>query len=350
MFFSKKKNVIIFGKDGMLGHDLYRRLLEESMKNDSFLGKIVGIGRGDKMFVDPNDYTSLFKFFISSIKYDYCINCIAYTDTNAIENTQEGVKKSYLSNVQIAEHLANACLHFGIKLIHISTDYVFSSEDDKVVNVAYGNPLPINMYGTHKLLAENLIQKIFLEGAFFSKKPTYAIMRVSWLYGMHNNKSFIHKFLNYAAKCMISNIDIEATTNEKSLPTSTEFVSELVLHTMKNKLTGIMHAVPFLASEKSPTRFEYCKTIVDILLTIVSKSQNDSYSVLKSIADYAKDHLVGVERHNYHPVNSTLDASARLLYDADVIRSWKRNLEVFLEHNSRQLEAYAEDCIAASKQ
>lgn len=52
----------------------------------------------------------------------------------------------------------------------------------------------MNIYGLQKLIGEKFIK----EGM---KQSQYAILRTSWLYGAHNCKSFVHKFLkNFMAK------------------------------------------------------------------------------------------------------------------------------------------------------
>jgi dTDP-4-dehydrorhamnose reductase len=150
------------------------------------------------------------------------------TDTVSAETTENGKNLSYKLNAQFLNHLATVCKIFKTKLIHISTDYVFSELCNPCINIdthsyLYGFspvdiPFPKNNYGLHKLLGEQFIQNIM-------HKNTYAILRTSWLYGKHNEKSFVHKFLKNALKCCKENILIDVTNNEYSIPTSTTFLS-----------------------------------------------------------------------------------------------------------------------------
>src|ERR1700739_5076736 len=56
---------------------------------------------------------------------DVVINCAAYTNVDAAEGDEE---RAYAVNAAGPEHIARACARAGARLIHISTDYVFSGE------------------------------------------------------------------------------------------------------------------------------------------------------------------------------------------------------------------------------
>src|SRR5680860_668569 len=81
--------------------------------------------------------------FLRENKFDYCINCAAYTNVEKAENERE---MAYLVNSKAVKNLAEVCKQNEITLIHFSTDYVFDgekrtpySEDDETN--------PINIYG-----------------------------------------------------------------------------------------------------------------------------------------------------------------------------------------------------------
>jgi len=86
--------------------------------------------------------------------YTHVINCIGYTNTR--DNTRD---KHFDVNVKGAYYLAEACKGFRIKLIHISTDYVYANSPDKAKETDV--PLPVaNWYGQSKVMADSIIQAV----------------------------------------------------------------------------------------------------------------------------------------------------------------------------------------------
>lgn len=97
--------------------------------------------------------------------YSHVINCIGYTNTR--DNTRDA---HFDVNVKGVYYLAELCKGYRIKLIHISTDYVYanSSHPAKETDV----PLPVaNWYGQSKVIADNIIQSVF------DKEEDYLILR-----------------------------------------------------------------------------------------------------------------------------------------------------------------------------
>jgi dTDP-4-dehydrorhamnose reductase len=110
------------------------------------------------------------------------VNCAAYT---AVDRAEDEREKAYALNAQAPANLAEQCMSKNIKLIHISTDYVFDGkgntpyiETDKV------NPLSV--YGQSKLKGEQLAT------AFGNTM----VIRTSWLYSAYGN-NFMKTMLKY---------------------------------------------------------------------------------------------------------------------------------------------------------
>lgn len=130
---SKKKNVIVFGADGMLGHDVVELLMDEQKKAQSCIGIVTPLTSKDIDIAEP--------FALSEhvcrnridppVKYDYAINCAAMTDTKKIETDIAYRNRAYDVNALSLKHIARTCAFNKIKLIHISTDYVFSQFSTK---------------------------------------------------------------------------------------------------------------------------------------------------------------------------------------------------------------------------
>ena len=269
IFGKRKLNILVLGADGMLGYDVYEHFKKLSMMKDSNVSVVTGITLANGL-----DFTvrhELSTWMSDKIHYDVCINCIAYTDTWKAEHDAEGKLMSYKLNALAPQYIAESCNQYKTKLIHISTDYVFSEMSlpsfvGEKVDI-FNEPFPKNNYGMHKLLGEKGVAEIFN-----LKKKNYAILRTSWLYGNHNNKSFVHKFMKNVGKACkeaserkdeYREIVVNMTSDEYSIPTSTVCVIDCINDVIKHNKYGIMHAVPFSAiGEAPPSRLDFAKEIL----------------------------------------------------------------------------------------
>lgn len=334
MFWSKKKyNILILGCNGMLGSELYERFTKSSIDSHSNIGKVIGLDKSDSFDITRSYTNDLSTFFLYSIKFDYCINCIAYTDTKSAENTEEGKIASYQLNVIAPKKIAEACNNFNVKLIHISTDYVFSEYDSDIKNYSYrlkspvyahniyDEPFPKNIYGMHKLMGEMNVRDVF------RKKPkNFTIARTSWLYGKNGNKSFIHKFMKNVAmhiKKHVESVDkdnneliasIPMTQNEYSVPTSCLCVYNNIRSIISNNTYGIVHAVP--DCDIIPSRIDFANEILKYFNDIKLYGINVSEIVLSCVDNYS-----------LYPIHSAL---YRQIGDLKSFSNWKEYLHHFM--------------------
>ena len=165
------KRVLVTGANGQLGlslQDIANNYpdLEFIFKNRSDFD-ITNKDQGEKI--------------ISSVKFDYCINCAAYTNVEQAERTPE---VAYTINVEGVKNMAMACKENNVTLIHISTDYVFDGEKETPYTIE-DQPNPINEYGKSKWEGEKRIQEIL---------SNYFIVRTSWLYHKKHGKIFTKLF------------------------------------------------------------------------------------------------------------------------------------------------------------
>src|SRR5690606_3405146 len=116
--------------------------------------------------LDITSQENVNKFFEDK-KFDYCINCAAYTAVDKAETERE---KAFLINAEAVKYLAQACKETDITLIHISTDFVFDGEKGEPYTEE-DIPNPINVYGASKLKGEQYVQEILNK---------YFIIRTSW--------------------------------------------------------------------------------------------------------------------------------------------------------------------------
>ena len=110
------------------------------------------------------------KEFVQNNKIDIIINCAAYT---AVDKAQTDAKLADAINHKAVKNLAEISKENSIKLIHISTDYVFDGKNHKPY-IESDTASPNSVYGETKLAGEKAMQKINPKNSI--------IIRTSWVY------------------------------------------------------------------------------------------------------------------------------------------------------------------------
>jgi dTDP-4-dehydrorhamnose reductase len=171
----KKGKVLITGSNGLLGQAvtaIFTResdfeLILTSVEEKSFMGL--------ESIYHQLDITSKeqVKSAISKHQPDVVLNCAAFTDVDKCETERELCWKL---NVDAIKNLIIATRPHNIKLVHISTDYIFDGKNGPYDEEAIPNP--VSFYGRSKLAAEN---------AVFASGINAAIVRTMVLFGVGQN-------------------------------------------------------------------------------------------------------------------------------------------------------------------
>nr|WP_199000403.1 dTDP-4-dehydrorhamnose reductase [Flavobacterium sp. ASV13] len=158
------KKILVTGANGQLGSEL------------GYLS--VNYPKYEWIFADRNkislDNLELLKTQLNEIRPDVVLNCGAYTAVDKAETEKE---LAFRINHLAVELIAKYTLENDVKLIHISTDYVFDGTssialDEKAVTK------PINVYGESKRTGEI---------ACLKENPNAIIIRTSWVYSKFGN-------------------------------------------------------------------------------------------------------------------------------------------------------------------
>ena len=230
----EKTTILVTGSEGQLG----KTIQELYASNDSDI---------DFTFVSKEDLDitneSELKAVFSASKFNYCINCAAYTNVEQAEKTPD---IAFKVNAEGTKNLALVCEIHKVTLLHISTDYVFDGEKRSPYLVT-DTPNPINEYGKSKLLGEQYIQQ-------YATK--YYIVRTSWLYSKTYGKNF-YKFVIDSAK---QGKDLSVTAEQVGCPTNTEDLAIFLVEGIikENKPQGVYH----FCNSKPMTWFDFAKNIL----------------------------------------------------------------------------------------
>jgi dTDP-4-dehydrorhamnose reductase len=158
-------NILVTGSNGQLGSEL--RVLND----ECFLSNYNFLFTTSKE-LDITDFEKV-RSFIANNKIKIIINCAAYT---AVDKAEEDKVTADQINHLAVENLATIAKDRDIKLIHISTDYVFDGENFKPY-IENDITKPNSVYGKTKLDGEN---------AMIAINPSNSIIiRTSWVYSSY---------------------------------------------------------------------------------------------------------------------------------------------------------------------
>jgi dTDP-4-dehydrorhamnose reductase len=228
---NKKLKILITGANGQLG----RCLQDVSDKYTDY----------DFHFKTSKELDITKKQQISSLfaheKFDYCINCAAYTAVDMAESDKENV---FLVNAEAVKYLGEACKAIGTTLIHISTDFVFDGKKGAPYTEV-DTPNPINVYGASKLKGEYYIQEIL---------DKYFIFRTSWLYSEYG-----HNFVKTMLRLGVERKDLSVVNDQIGSPTFAEDLADVIMAIISSKTSnyGIYH----YSNEGAISWFDFAKGI-----------------------------------------------------------------------------------------
>ncbi len=164
--------------------------------------------------------------FICCNMPDAVIHCAAMTAVDKCETERE---TAFLINETGSANVAQVCSKYGIRLIAISTDYVFDGDSKypySEYDTANGGR---TVYGKSKFAGEKAIRKLC---------PDHVICRISWLYG-DGGPSFVHTMLKLADG---THPVLKVVDDQRGNPTSTLAVAQKLREILEKKeLTGTFH-------------------------------------------------------------------------------------------------------------
>lgn len=149
--------ILVLGVNGMLGHKLFVnlaaddrfRVLGSARKPASWLKHFpTHIQQKLHFNIDIHDVSSI-TGVIEQFHPDWVINCIGIVKPSPLN---KGCLASIYGNAWFPHKLADICAVSGARLLHISTDCVFSGLTGRYAET--DNPDPIDLYGRCKLLGE----------------------------------------------------------------------------------------------------------------------------------------------------------------------------------------------------
>jgi len=205
--------VLVTGVKGQLGYDVVKEL--ESRGHEA-----VGV---DIQEMDITDAESVDKV-ISAAAPDAVIHCAAYTAVDAAEDNVELCRKV---NADGPQNIANVCKKLDIKMIYISTDYVFGGQGEKPWEPDEERD-PQSVYGLTKYEGELAVQNTL---------EKYFIVRIAWVFGI-NGKNFVKTMINLGK----TRDKLTVVCDQFGSPTYTYDLAKLLVDMVQTDKYGVYHA------------------------------------------------------------------------------------------------------------
>jgi dTDP-4-dehydrorhamnose reductase len=179
---------------------------------------------------------------------DVVINCAAYTNVDAAESDEAA---AYAVNDAGPGHLARACARAGARLIHVSTDFVFSGDFGGAEPRPYepsDQPDARGVYAQSKLAGE---RAVLGAGA-----PDATVVRTAWVYTGDTGKDFVAVMRRLAAGDGL----IDVVDDQVGSPTYVGDLAAALLQIADSRVPGpILHA----ANEGAVSRFGLARAVFE---------------------------------------------------------------------------------------
>ncbi len=167
------------------------------------------------------------------------VNCAAIADLEACEEDPE---EAHRVNAEGPANLARACRNCGIRLIHLSTDYVFDGQKDGEY-AEDDPPAPLGVYGRTKLLGEMGVLEELVDAV---------VLRVSFVHGPGRPT-----FLDRLARELRAGRTVPAVDGWRTRPTFNTEIARAIELLLDADVTGVLH----FANRPAVTRLEFAREV-----------------------------------------------------------------------------------------
>ncbi|MFF9803746.1 dTDP-4-dehydrorhamnose reductase [Streptomyces coeruleorubidus] len=228
---------LITGAGGMLGHDVVEELTRRGEE-------VVGLDRAALDITRSGTVDTA----VRDHRPDVVVNCAAYT---AVDDAESDEARALEINGDGPRLLARACAAHGARLIHVSTDYVFSGEA-RTTPYPEDHPTdPRTAYGRTKLAGERAVLEE-LPGAS-------AIVRTAWLYGVHGT-NFVRTMIGLEAR----RDTLDVVDDQRGQPTWSADVAERIAD-LGVRLGPDAHGVFHATNSGEATWYELAREVFSLI-------------------------------------------------------------------------------------
>jgi len=222
-----QKNVLVTGSDGQLGSEIKALTDRMNLPFRFFFTDVDSLDITDIRQIDA---------FVADNHIQYLINCAAYT---AVDRAEADAERAYAINAKAVENIGQVAKKYGVKMVHISTDFVFDGQS----TVPYTEEMParpLSVYGKSKLAGEEALQQA---------GGDWIIIRTSWLYSTYGQN-----FVKTMIRLMQEKERLTVVNDQRGTPTYAADLAEMIIHicSFRKSMNGKRVSIIFQIREKLP--------------------------------------------------------------------------------------------------
>ena len=278
--------VLVTGAAGQLGHDVMDELKKRGHE---------GIGV-DVQEMDITDAEKV-RQVVTEADVEAVIHCAAYTAVDAAEDNVELCRKI---NADGTRNIAEVCRDLDLKMMYISTDYVFDGQGERPWEPDDERE-PLNVYGQTKYEGELAVEQHVKK--FFT-------VRIAWVFGV-NGKNFIKTMLNLGK----THDKLTVVNDQTGSPTYTYDLARLLVDMIQTEKYGRYHAT----NEGLCTWYEFACEIfqqagMKVEVTPVTSDEYPSEAKRPGNSRMSKEKL---KENGFEPLPAWQDALSRYLKEIE---------------------------------
>ena len=214
------KRVVVTGASGLLGCKLVKALSDGYEVIPTHSTHLI---HPDSVRMDIVDGKEVARV-LSSVKPEFVVHAAAETNVDKCETDRE---LAWSVNAEGTRNIASACGKNGVKLVYVSTDYVFDGEKGHYTEEDEANP--VNYYGVTKLGGERFVRELCED---------YIIVRTSVLYGWHPSRV---NFATWVIDSLRNGKGISVVEDHYNSPTLADNLAEIILRIERMDVAGLYH-------------------------------------------------------------------------------------------------------------
>ena len=296
------KKMLVIGGTSLLGYKLLSNTNDFELYA-SYNKNLINLKNVETLKIDITNKKNCENIF--DLKPDIILNTAAITNVDYCEKFE---RNAFDVNVTGTKNIAEIAEKLGVKLIHISTDAVFSG--DKKIYLEEDEPNPISVYGKTKLESEKIVSKVN-DSVILRPSVLFGWIPFEYVKTIDESRKTMN-FGLWVIDQLYKNNKMSIVNDQINTPTLADNLAENIIEIIKKDLTGIFH----LSGLSCISRLDFSKKIAKTLGYSDNLISSISSEKLKQFAPRSLESCLNCDKIVQYGVNLlNIDQSIEKMYN-----------------------------------